>query len=396
MTSDKFESRVAITGVGMSEVGRRLMRDPMALLYEAATQAIADAGLTRDQIDGLSTYPGGSMGLSGISGVGIYDAEELLRIHPKWFNGGEETAGQCGSVITAAMAIAAGMCTHVLCFRVVWEATHQAMVRDGTIRASGGRVSGEMEWRFPYGAASAANWIGMQAVRHMHEYGTTREHLGHLALNARTNAGRNPAAIYRDPITMDDYLSARPVTTPFGLYDCDVPCDGAVAVVVSAIDAARDCAKPPVLLDAVGTQIAERVSWDQGTLTHEPLVEGPANHLWTRTDLTPADVDFAQLYDGFTFNCLTWIEALGFCAEGEGGPWLDEGRRIALDGELPLNTHGGQLSAGRLHGYGFLHEAVVQLRGEGGARQIPGGPEVGVVSFGGGHPGGVMLLTVDR
>jgi acetyl-CoA acetyltransferase len=153
--------------------------------------------------------------------------------------------------------------------------------------------------------------------------------------------------------------------------------------------------QPPVHLEAVGTAITERISWDQGTLDHEPLVQGPAAHLWTRTDLKPADIDVAQLYDGFSFNCLSWIEALGFCGWGEAKDFLDRGTNIALDGTLPLNTHGGQLSSGRLHGYGFLHEAVTQLRGHGGDRQVADA-ETCVVSTGGGAPGGVFLFTNAR
>jgi acetyl-CoA acetyltransferase len=218
--------------------------------------------------------------------------------------------------------------------------------------------------------------------------------LGWIALNARANAARNPNAIYRDPMTMDDYLGARMITTPFGLYDCDVPCDGAIAVVISAVEAAADAPRP-VRVEAVGTQITEFVSWDQGTVTHEPMVFGPAAHLWSRTDLKPADVDVAELYDGFTFNCVSWLEALGFCGRGEAPAFLDGGERIALGGSLPLNTHGGQLSAGRTQGFGFLHEAVVQLRGDGGERQVRGA-EVAVVSTGGGLPGGALLLTRAR
>jgi acetyl-CoA acetyltransferase len=193
---------------------------------------------------------------------------------------------------------------------------------------------------------------------------------------------------------MDDYLQARTVTTPFGLYDCDVPCDGAVAVIVSAVDAARDLAKPPVLVEAVGTQILERLEWDQSTLTHEPQVLGQAAHLWSRTSLRPSDVDVAELYDGFTFNCLSWIEALGFCGIGEGKDFLDGGKNIARDGVLPLNTHGGQLSHGRTHGLGLFEEAVVQLRGEGGPRQVDGA-RVAVVSTGGLATSGVILLRAD-
>jgi acetyl-CoA acetyltransferase len=194
---------------------------------------------------------------------------------------------------------------------------------------------------------------------------------------------------------MDDYLAARLISTPFGLFDCDVPCDGSIAVIVSAIDAARDCRHTPIRVDAVGTQIIERISWDQGTLTHEPQLMGPSAHLWTRTDLTPGDVDVALLYDGFSFNCLAWIEALGFCGRGEGADFVSGGQRISLGGQLPLNPHGGQLSAGRTHGFGFVKEAVHQLRHDAGARQVPGA-EVAVTTTGGGTPGGVILFTVER
>ncbi len=193
---------------------------------------------------------------------------------------------------------------------------------------------------------------------------------------------------------MDEYLAARTITTPFGLLDCDVPCDASVAVIVSAADTAPDLARKPIRVEAVGTQIMEPLPWDQSTSTHEPQVLGPASHLWTRTDLTPADVDIAQLYDGFSFNCLSWIEALGFCGIGEAKDFLDGGHNIARDGVLPLNTHGGQLSHGRTHGMGLLREAIVQLRGDAGERQVSGA-KVGVVSSGGLTPSGVILLRAE-
>jgi acetyl-CoA acetyltransferase len=245
--------------------------------------------------------------------------------------------------------------------------------------------------RAPYGALSAANWIGMNANQYLHRYGATREVLGYIALNGRAGAARNPAAIYRDPMTMDDYLAARPITSPFGLYDCDVPCDASIAIVVSDASVAGDLPQPAVRIEAVGTQILERISWDQGTITHEPQVLGQAAHLWTRTSLRPADVDLALVYDGFTFNAISWLEGLGFCGFGEAQDWLDEGRRIALDGELPVNPHGGQLSEGRTHGFGFLYEAMAQLRHQAGERQVAGA-RTAVVTSGGGTPSGVLLL----
>jgi acetyl-CoA acetyltransferase/uncharacterized OB-fold protein len=390
LTPEKFEDKAALTGIGMSEIGRRLMVPPLSLTVQACEAAIADAGLTFDDVDGLSTYPGGG-NLGGFGEGGITALEAALGIRPTWHNGGIETFGPGGSVIAAMLAVAGGLARHVLCFRTLWEATYNELMKQGKIVPPTGRTT---SWQMPFGATSAAHTLAQNAQRHFHRYGTTKETLGWIALNQRANAELNPSAVYRSPMTMDDYLNARPITTPFGLYDCDVPCDGAIAVVVSAIDGARDMAKPPVLVEAVGTQIIERIDWDQSTLTHEPQVLGQSAHLWSRTSLTPEDVDVAELYDGFTMNCLSWIEALGFCRIGEAREFLDGGKNIARDGQLPLNTHGGQLSHGRTHGMGLLHEAVSQLRGEAGRRQVADA-RVGVVSSGGLTPSGVLLLRVD-
>ncbi|OBI09530.1 3-ketoacyl-CoA thiolase [Mycolicibacter heraklionensis] len=390
VTTEKFEDKSAITGVGASRLGRRLMVAPLALTVEACQAAVADAGLTFEDIDGLSTYPG--LDVAGMGEGGISALEGALGLRPTWFNGGMDTFGPGGSVIAAMMAVATGLARHVLCFRTVWESTFGERLKAGKAARPGGRRTDS--WQVPFGATSAAHTLALNAQRHFHRYGTTRETLGWIALNQRANAALNPTAIYREPMDMNDYLSARMITTPFGLYDCDVPCDGAVAVIVSAVDAARDLAKPPVLVEAVGTQIIERTDWDQSTLTHEPQVLGQSAHLWSRTSLRPKDVDVAELYDGFTFNCLSWIEALGFCGIGEAKSFLDGGTNIARNGVLPLNTHGGQLSHGRTHGMGLIHEAVTQLRGEAGERQVPGA-RVAVVSSGGLTPSGVILLRTD-
>jgi acetyl-CoA acetyltransferase/uncharacterized OB-fold protein len=390
----KYEDKVAITGIGMTPPGRRLMVDPLALTVRATRAAVEDAGLSLDDIDGLSTYPGPTT-VGGFSEGGVTALTEALGLRPTWINGGPELPGPGGSVVAAMLAVAAGLCRHVLCFRTVWQATHTELLRTGRLAAPTGRIPPPMDLTAPYGALSAANGLGITASHYLHRYGATRRTFGEIAVATRTHAARNPDALYRTPITMDDYLAARPVSTPFGLLDCDVPCDAAIAVIVSAADAAADLRQPRVLVNAVGSQITERLSWDQSTLTHEPQVLGPAAHLWTRTELRPADVDLALLYDGFTFNALSWLEALGFCGLGEAKDFLDGGKRIALDGELPLNTHGGQLSHGRTHGYGFLHEAVTQLRGAAGDRQVAGA-EVAVVSSGGLTPSSCMLLTSDR
>ena len=385
---ERFEHRAVLSGVGRAGLGRRLMANPLALTVDASLAAIADAGLAPSDIDGLSTYPGAA-GM-GMSEGGITALEEALRIQPTWHNGGGDLPGPGGSVITAALAVAAGLCRHVLCFRTVWESTYSTLGP----RPSGGRASGMGEHRAPFGALSAANWIALNASQYMHRYGATKELLGWVALNGRANAARNPAAIYRSPMTMDDYMSARPITTPFGLYDCDVPCDASIAVIVSDASVAPDLPKRAVRIESVGTQILERVSWDQGTVTHEPQVIGQSTHLWSRSALRQEDIDLALLYDGFTFNAVSWLEGLGFCGFGEAQDWMDGGKRISPDGDLPVNPHGGQLSEGRTHGFGFIYEAVTQLRHEAGDRQVAGVRNA-LVTSGGGTPSGVMILQRD-
>ncbi len=395
-----------ISGVGQSDVGRRLHRDPLDLTLDACLEAIEHAGLTREDIDGIATYPGAMDMPPGFSGVGVTEVHDALRLNLNWYAGGLEAPGQLGSVVNACMAVSAGVANHVLCFRTVWEGTAQGDkgraavmpgIGGGSSRGGLPRVGGFMQWRLPYGAPSAANWIAMMAMRHFHEFGTTREQLAWIALNGRRNAASNPKGVYRDPMTLDDYMNVRMVSSPLCLYDCDVPADGSTAVIVSRADAAPDLANPPVHVRSVGTAIHGRPSWDQwDDLTTMALRDASAA-LWQHTDLTPDDVDVAELYDGFSFIALCWLEALGFCAKGEGGAFVDGGERIARDGRIPLNTHGGQLSSGRLHGYGFLHEACVQLWGQGGERQVvrPGGrmPEVGVAAAGGGPLAGCLLLT---
>ena len=396
-----LERRAAITGIGQSDIGRRLNRDPLELTLDACLAAIEDAGLTRKDIDGLATYPGSMGGAPGFSGAGITDVQDALRLNLDWFTGGLELPGQLGSVINACMAVACGLSKHVLCFRSVWEATAQGSGGRGPIGGGasegGGRtpraIGPMLEFTLPFRAYSAANWVALSAQRHFHEYGTTREQLAQIALNARKNAAGNPKAVYREPMTLESYFAARMISTPFCLYDCDVPVDGATAVIVSRADRARDLRRPPLRVEAVGSALHGRPSWDQFDDLTTMAMRDAGAMLWKRTDLKPADVDVAELYDGFSFLALAWLEGLGFCRKGEGGPFIDAGKRIALDGELPLNTNGGQLSGGRLHGYGFLHEACLQLWGEGGARQVPGGPRVAVAAAGGGPLAGCLLVT---
>jgi acetyl-CoA acetyltransferase len=388
----KFESRVVLSGIGMSPVGRRLLVDPIELTSAACLRAIEDAGISASEIDGISTYPGPQGG--GMTEGGIGPLEQALRLQPTWVNGGFDLPGQLGSVVAAMLAVAAGLCRHVLCYRTVWQSTEQELARRGQRGPDEGLTIWGSEWRAPYGATKALNMLAARANRYFHEFGATRELLGWIAINGRRHAALNPDAIYRELLSMDDYLAAPILSTPFGLLDCDVLCDGAVAIIVSARECAADLRHSPTYVEAVGTRITEPIAWDQGTMTHEPQMFGPAAHLWSRTALRPRDVDVAELYDGFSFNAVSWLEALGFCEVGEAQDFVGNGLEIGLEGSLPLNTHGGQLSAGRLHGFGFLHEAILQLRGGLGSRQVLGA-EVAVVSSGGLQPAGAMLLTKD-
>lgn len=384
-----------ITGIGQSAVGKKLPQSGLELTVDAALEAIADAGLQVSDIDGLSTYPGFRPDMIPFSPVGAPELRDALGLQLKWFSGGAEGSAQINAIINAYAAVKAGLAKHVLCFRTVKEGTGGASWKENAeVKTSRNRIDGEFQYIMPYNALSASNWLAMFAQRHFHLYGTKREHLGEIALNARRGAMKNPKGIFRDPMTMDDYLNARMISTPFGLFDCDAPTDASTVIIVSAADAAKDCKKPGIIIDSVGGGITGPSRWDQADMPRMAAHDA-GKMLWERTDYKPKDVDVALLYDGFSFLALTWLEALGFCDIGEGGAFVEGGKRIAPDGDLPLNPHGGQLSSGRTHGFGFVHEAVTQLRGEGGERQIAKHPKVAAVSNGGGPVGGAMLLAAD-
>lgn len=391
--SDAPETRAIISGLGISSIGRRLGIAPLALTADAARQAIADAGLTVADVDGIST----------MGDTPPTEAAAELGIDAGYLGGGFDTGGLLSPVMSAFLAVAEGRARHVLVYRTVQMVGGTVLPRAGDAPAADGdgpspelaraaAVMGDIGSLIAHHAYSAANWLAMHCTRHMHLYGTTKEQLGAIAVTARANAALNPLAVYRDSMTLDDYLAARPVSSPFGLYDCDVPVDGSVAVVVSAADHEADCPNPPVRVAAMGGSPGSGGWINRPDYPKMASVEA-AHEMWSRTDLTPADIDVAELYDGFTFLTIAWLEALGICADGEGGPFVEGGRRIARDGQLPLNTYGGQLSAGRMHGYWVLHEACLQLRRAAGERQVPGEPEVAVVSAGGGPIAGCILLT---
>jgi acetyl-CoA acetyltransferase len=380
-----------ITGIGQSEVGQKLTRHPLLLTLDAVKEALAEAGLTIGQIDGIATYPGYSRGQPGFSPVGADELIDALGIRARWHMGAMEIPAQLSAVAAAAMAVKTGQARHVICFRTVYEAAALARPEDFPTAPRGKTVDGFSQWFAPFNAISAACWVAQYAMRHVRKYGLTREQLAQIALTDRANAAKNPRALVRQPLTMDEYMSARLISTPLCLYDCDRFSDASTVLIVSAGDAIDEVKCVPIRIAAMAGTV-ERHSWDQAEWMAS-YATGP--DLWKQTDYKTKDVDTVQFYDGFAFLALTWLEALGFCEVGEGGQFIEGGHRIALDGELPLNTFGGQIGAGRLHGFGFAHEAVTQLRGLGGERQIKGDPRVAVATSGGGPLAAALLLARD-
>ena len=387
----RLEERALISGVGQSAIGRQVDRSGFQLTLDAIEAAVADAGLAMDDIDGLAVYPGGgAANLPGYANGNLYEVQDALRITTTWRQGLVE--GLTLPFYSAAMAVATGQARHVVVWRTVKEGS--------SARAAGGRpaygstkaaAEGPLAWLLPVGMLSPVCQIAPYATRYTHEYGVTREQLAWIPVTQRAHAALNPSAVYRGPLSVEDYLSSRMISTPICLYDCDVPCDGATAVVVSASSTAADL-RAPVRIEAMAGVCEGRPSWDQWQdMTR--VGHGTARAMWARTDLRPSDVDVAELYDGFTIEVVWWLEALGFCGPGEAGAFVDGGKRIGLDGELPLNTWGGQLSGGRLHAaFGHTAEAVRQLRGEAGERQVRGA-EVAAVTNAGGYESGAALLT---
>jgi acetyl-CoA acetyltransferase len=393
-----FEKDAIISGIGISRIGRRTGIPGLDLTLEAVRTAIDDAGLTAADIDGIAT----------LGDTPAAEVNAALQIDAADCGSGFGTGGLLNPVISACRAVSEGHARHVLIYRTIQmlggtvpvkpdenaPAPPMARMFD-TPEGETPPVVGPMDDVNDLVAAqaySAANWLALTCRRHMELYGTTKEQLGWLAINSRRNAALNPRAVYRDPMTMDDYLGARMVSSPFGLLDCDVPIDGSVALVVSAADYAKDCRHRAVKVEAVGGSNGAG-GWFHRADYPKMASADAAAQMWSRTDLTPADLNLAELYDGFTFLTFAWLEALGICGDGEAGPFVEGAARIALDGVLPLNTYGGQLSAGRMHGYWLVHEACLQLRGEAGERQVPRRPEVAVAAVGGGPIAGCMLLT---
>lgn len=377
---------VAVAGVGYSPVARSGHHDVRHLTRVACLDALGDAGLRPADVDAVVEYQFGGRHDSPTAAA----AQRLLGIENLVMFNDVLGSGPSGlaAALDATMAIASGACETALVYRCITrEAGHS-----GALQAGPTQAEGPAQFLAPYGYGGGIMMsIAMKMRRRMATLGGRQEDFGQIALNARRWAGDNERAVLREPITMDDYLSSRPITEPLRLLDCDYPVNGACAVVLTTAERARDLPKPPVVVDAMAYGTGSRPDW----LFADDFVFGgtlaAAQRLWSRSSLRPEDVDVAELYDGFTHITVSWLEALGFCGLGEFGDWVDGGRRIGPGGDLPVNTHGGQLTEGRLHGLAFLTEAVLQLRGECGDRQVPDA-RVAVVANAHGPQCGAMLL----
>jgi acetyl-CoA acetyltransferase len=375
---------VAICGTGYSAIGRQIDSTVGVLTLDACRAALNECGLTPKDVDGMATYPAA---MDSVPCFYVVDALGIPQLN--WFEDlfGWMPAG-ITPVIAAAKAVAEGACEVALTFRSV----KRNRERPPGI-GYGFRVPGDMQFRAPFGDPMTSQWLAMWARRHMHTYGTTEEQLGSIAVTFRKHASLNPDAPLRDVITLDDYFASRIVTTPFRLLDCDFPVDGAGAVVITTLERARDMKMPAVKVLGGEFATGPRPDWDQWEDLTYMASKYCAENLWRRTGFKPDDVDVVQLYDGFSWLALSWLEDLGFCAKGDGGAFIAEGN-VAIGGRIPANTHGGSLSGGRLHAISHVIECVRQLRGGLGDRQVDGARH-GVVTAGGGLMAGALLLGAD-
>jgi len=331
----------------------------------------------------------------GLDVVDSMDIAYMLGIGPlNFWNSGAGPA-YIGPAVQAVAAIKAGLCHTVLSMRVIRQRlTGAEMLAKDTDKQL---VYAEDDFQFvaPFGSVSPLQSIAsMPAQRHMDLYGTTEEHFGRHVVAQRQWASHNPDAIFRTPLTLDDYFASRYVSKPVRLLDCDYPVDSASAIIYTTEERARDFAKKPVFAESTAFSSVKYLTFENLDDIIENSPDHCARNLWARTDLKPKDVDCVQLYDGFTIIVFQWLEALGFCGRGEAGPFIAEGH-TAMGGRLPLNTDGGACNVGRRHGANFCIESIRQLRGdESGVRQVPDA-KVALWANAVGSFSGAMLMTAE-
>ncbi len=353
-------------GSGMTVLGLNL---------QAAARALGDAGIKGCELDGIMPFP--AAGCSAEAMAANLGCENLRFAATVHMGGASPTA----SLGVAARAVTSGAASYVL-IHGGWNGYSGARMREAVVQdlssIPGGAIA--RDYYIPYGLTAPPQWYSLMARRHMHEYGTRSEQLGAIAIAMRKHAQLNPNAVMRGKaMTMEDYLASPMLANPYRVFDCCLETDGGAAVIVTTVDRARDLGKKPVRI--LSTACGQPYPADEITNRQDLFRTGltiAAPEAFARAGLRPSDVDFAQIYDCFTFEVLQQIEEIGFCKRGEGGAFV-EGGRIEIGGELPINTSGGLLSEAHTLGINHIVEAVRQIRGEAGERQLARA-EVGVVT----------------
>ena len=351
--------RTAIAGIGATEFSKESKRSEMRLAVEAASAALADAGLSGKDVDGLCTFTMDSNEEIEVArNLGAGDLTFFSRIH---YGGG----AACATIHQAAMAVASGEANVVVCYRALNGRSWGRFGLSIHDKPSAERI--HYGWYTPFGLTTPASWVAMFAQRYLHTTGATTSDLGRVAVAQRAFAATNPNAyFYGKPITMEDHARSRWIVEPLRLLDCCQESDGGVAVIVTSLERARDLVQPPVVIRASaqgsGAGQEEMTSYYREDLTRIPEAEVVARRLWERSGVTPADVQTAVIYDPFTPFVLMQLESFGFCGPGE-APGFARERGIGPGGGLPVNTNGGQLGEGYIHGMNGVAEGVRQVRG---------------------------------
>jgi acetyl-CoA acetyltransferase len=355
-----------IVGVGTTAYGKRgefFERNPIDQVREALDLALAESGLDRREIDGFATYSVEKLDPSVLApSLGIPCVNYSSMVH------GGGGGGTCGAIANAAAAIIAGQASVVMVYKVITQPPHARFgAAYGSAQVAADPAS---DFHRPFGLISPAQFFSLLFRRHMHRYGTTPRHLAEVAVAIRSHAERNPKALKRTPLTIEQHQASRMIADPFRLLDCCQENDGGGVILVTSAERARDLKQRPVYIMA-GAQGGDSL-WGQGlTSQNQPeelyVSAGHAHlarRLYAQAGIEPADVDVALLYDHFSGMVILQLEDYGFCARGEGGAFVEDGGIRWPDGRLPVNTHGGNLSEVYLLGLTHVVEGVRQLRGE--------------------------------
>ena len=387
----QLSGAAAIAGIGATEFSKNSGRSELRLATEAVQAALADAGLTPADVDGLVSFTMDTNSEIAVArAVGIPELTYFSRIH---YGGG----AACSTVQQAAMAVATGVADVVVAYRAFNERSGLRFGQVNSAVANQENSSGtDNAFSYPHGLSTPAAFVAMVAQRYLHEFGATSEDFGRIAVVDRKHAATNPEAFfYGKPITLDDHQQSRYIAEPLHLLDCCQESDGGVAIVVVSAERARDLPNPPAVISgaASGSGVDQFImtSYYRDELAALPEMGLVGRQLWEQSGLRPDDMDAAILYDHFTPYTLLQLEELGFCGRGEAKDLVREPGSLEVGGRLPLNTHGGQLGEAYIHGMNGIAEAVRQLRGT-AANQIAGAARA-VVTAGTGVPTSGLVLS---